>query len=660
MTTFRNCRAFWLLLLAFSTVCLSALTCDVEVQPVVDEARPEPLFDLAAVSEPEGFFDYPFPSDARLTAAGAPALTTFYEPVGTTLLLEVRRAVERDIRGFSPLAGVYFRFSAPLDEGSLPGTIDESVAEGATAFLVDVDPDSPQRGRRWPAEVTFYPDGGRYWRPDTLVVRPPLAMPLRPATRYAAVVTREVRGLEEREPLESASFAELLVDDAPSGRETEWESLRPLTLLAGEEGWLDDVLMASGFTTADHIGDMRRLREWVYDNVEEPRASDWVLAEEPDEEVGYALYEGRFEMMDFLSGEPPYDGRDDGVILFDEEGMPLPGRMVSVRFALTVPLGTAPRDGWPLAVYSHGAGGSYRSFDDDEGIWAAEVGVAMLSMDNPMNGERDPEGGDFVQYLTDLAMQNMNVGAGRDMYRHGIVDQVQLARLATGDFAVPAGQSHTGEPIAFDTEHFAFTSHSMGSQIGTMLVGVEPLFDSAFFSEGGGGAAAAFLLRKSNDLDLEAIVALALGVDLDREPLNADHPVVGLLLQTLLDPGDPLNYAYGAIREPVGEPVHILMTEGLEDDQTIPTTIEALSAAYGLPIVEPVAQESEAHDLWGIESVSSPVSSNVDVGPNPVTGGVMQFPGHGHYAFYRSETAQDAFRAWLASAADGAPIIEFD
>lgn len=636
--------------------CVLSTSCGLE--PATPSSGPMPIFDLAETAAPEGFYDYPVPSDVRLTDTGAPDISGFYEPTGTTLIWSLCDAVERDIRGFSPLAGAYFRFSEPLDPTGLPASSEESMAPGAAVFLIDIDASSPHRGERWPAEVSFHEDGGRYWRPNTLVVRPPLAMPLRPATRYAAVVTTAVRGSDgETPPVPEPAFADLLGDAAPAGREDEWTTYRDLARWAEDEGVTDGILVATVFTTADHLGDMRRLRAWVHENVEAPRATDWELVQQPDGTSGPAVYMGRFEMMDFLAGEPPYTAQGDGVILFEPDGSPRTGRMVSVRFALTVPAGDPPPGGWPLALYAHGAGGSCRSFLDDEGIWAAEVGVAMISMDNPMNGERDPAGGDFVETLIALALQHMNVGAGRDMYRHGIADQVQLARLATGGLTVPAEVSHTGTAIAFDTGHLAFVSHSMGSQIGAMLIAVEPDIRSAFLSEGGGGAAAAFLLRKSNGIDIEGGVALALGVDLDREPLDADHPVIGLLLQTLLDPGDPLDYALGAIREPAGEPVHVLMTEGLEDDQTIPVTIESLAAAYGLPIVEPVAHESAAHALWGIAPTGLPATGNVDVGPSPVTGGVLQFPGHGHYALYENDDAQRWYRGWLESAAAGTPTI---
>jgi hypothetical protein len=625
--------------------------------PPVPDDHPTPIYDLGATTKREGFYDHPFPSDVRRTLDGAPDLSTFYDPVGTPLLPGLRDAVERDIRGFSPISGVYFRFSMPLDPLSLPASVEESLDENSSVFLVDVDPTSPERGRHHPVEVAFYEHGGRYWRPNMLVIRPPLTMPLRPATRYAAVVTRAVRGLDGEIPAESDAFVALLTSDAPADRQDEWEVMRFLVELPDEEEITEEPLVASVFTTADHLGDMRRLRQWIHDHVPEPEATGWEVLREPDAEANLVVYAGRFEMMDFLAGEPPYATAGEGIIRFDEDRQPLPGQMVSVRFALSVPLGDPPPGGWPLALYSHGAGGNFTSFIEPEGRWAARAGVAMLSMDNPMNGERNPDGSSFVDYLVELAVEYMNVAAGRDMYRHGVADQVQLARLALGDLAVPAEVSHTGGGIDFDPTHLAFTSHSMGSQIGTILVAVEPTIESAFFSEGGGGAAAAFLLRKTDDLDLEAMVALALGVDIDREPLSGDHPVVGLLMQTLLDPADPLNYALGAIREPAGAPIHILMTEGLEDDQTIPVTIEALSAAYGLPLIEPVVQVSQAHLLWGLETAEPPARNNVDVGPRRVTGGVIQFGGQGHYALYNSERAHQLFIDWLESAVAGTPVI---
>ena len=624
---------------------------EVDGDGVVAPARP--LQDLGAITEPGGFYDHPYPSDLRLTAEGAPDLTNFYEPTPSSLLAQLRADVARDIRRFSPSAGVYLRFTAPLDPGSLPADVAASLEPSASVYLVDVDPASEGRGERWPAEVTYYAAGGRYYRPDMVVVRPPFGQPLRPATTYAAVVTSAVRSADGQAIERAERLSELLEGPVPEGREAELAVLHPLLSLADEgEVELARVMAATVFTTSDDVGDMRRLRQWVYDELPAPEVRGWERLSEPG---SFALYRASFDLTEFLAGEPPYFVPGDGVILFDEERRPIPARVLEVRFTLTVPPGEPPPGGWPTALYAHGAGGSASGFVDDEGTWAAGVGVAMLSIDNPMHGDRNPEGGSFVDYLVDLATTNLV--AGRDMYRHGIVDQVQLARLVCGGLEVPAEVSHSGAPIGLSCDELMFVGHSMGSQIGTMVVAVEPLIRSAFISEGGGGAAAGLVLRKANGVDIEALVALVLGIDLEREPLSADHPVVGLVIQTLLDPADPLSYAYGAIREPWDRPVSIVMTEGLEDDQTLPPTIEALAAAFGLPVVEPVAQPSVAHALWGIESMAPPLVDNVILGPEPVTGGLLQFAGQGHYALYREELAQQWYRGWLESAATGQPTI---
>lgn len=613
-----------------------------------------PVYDLESARS-GAFFDAPYPSDARLTTAGAPDLVGFYPPHHTSLIDGFITEIARDIRGFSSSGGIYFRFTSALDPGSLPPDTAASIASDASVYIVDVDPESADSGRRWPAEVTFYEEGGRYYQPNTLVIRPPLGMPLRGGGVYAAVVTTAIRGAEDQSPLREPAFDALLESTAPAEREDEWLALQPLVELLRDREELETLLIGTVFTVGDPLAEMVRARDWILSNTATPVASRWELLAEPNFLEPFATYRGTFALNEFLSGEPPYREPGEGVIFFDEAGEPLLSRTVDVRFVLTVPAGEPPSGGWPLALYSHGAGGDATSFIEPEAAWAAEVGVAMISMDNPMNGERDPEGGSFVDYLVELAMTN--VPAGRDMYRHGILDQLQLLRLVRGDFNVPDAISHSEEAIHFDRSRVQFTSHSMGSQIGTMFVAVEPGIHAAFFSAGGGSASTSFLLRKANDIDIEAVVALLLGVDLEEEPLGLDHPVVGLLIQTLLDPADPLCYAYGAIREAGDAPLSILMTEGLLDDQTTPPTVEALSAAFGLPIVEPMWRESAAHTIWGLDTVTAPLRDNIELADVPVTGGVMQVPEQGHYSLYRDENAQLRFRAWLESAASGTPVI---
>jgi len=620
------------------------------------ETGPHALFNFAALASREGFYDYPFPSDARLTPDGAPDVSRFYAPDNLPLLPDVVLAIHRDVRGFSPNSGAWFRFSEPLDPDSLPATPDDARAEDATAWIVDIDPDSPFRGRRYPLIAHYRATAGRSWLPDTLALQPVLGYPLRPGTLHAAVVSRRVTTLSGASLVAPQAFLDLLGDTPPPGREVEWTALRPAVEFIGADAMRSDVAVATAFRTADPAAEMQHLRTWIYENLRPAETKNWTVYRDRTND-GYIAYEASFAASDFFSGQYPYLEVGEGIIELDADGAPRNVNRVLFRLTLTVPTGQPPEKGWPLAIYAHGTGGDSRGFLTPSGRDAASEGVAMICIDQPVHGARNPGNGSEVDYLLQIALEN--TVAGRDLFRHAIPDLVQLVRLIKqDDFVVPPSVSRTGQPIRFDTTHLAFVGHSQGSQAGAMFIGVEPEIESAFLSEGGGGASAAFLLRKANGVDIEQLVALSLGIDLATEPMRAFHPVVGVLIQPMLDSADPLNYATAAIREPLNDrPKHIVMTEGLEDDLTIPLTIEALAAAYGLPIVEPVHQTSAVHDLYDLGPVALPAENNVDLGPVPVTGGLLQFPGQGHYPLFNVRTARFWYKRWIRSAADGQPVI---
>ncbi len=629
-------------------------------EPDADEPPevPSALLDLDGIDEPEGFYDFPFPSDLRLRPEGAPDVSNIFRPDDAPLTDLLIDSIHRDNRGFSPLSGIYFRFNAPLDARGLSTDPAASLEAEAAFYVVNVDPGSPTRGERMPVSFHYQAQAGRFWRPSTLVLMPLMGRPLRPGTRYAAVVRRGLMtegGLEPFEP--PAALVAALSDAPPAEASALRENLAPLIDLMGIEAARAEVLTATVFTTSDPALDMLRLRDWMLENLAPPQVEGWHEApEHAQEREGFKVYEGNYEGLEFFSGEPPYRRMGEGVIALDAEGAPASSRPMTFRVTMTVPIGDAPEGGWPLAIYGHGSGGDSRNFILPEGERAAEEGVAMISIDHPMHGVRGEV--DFVTYLVNLALSNP--AAGREMYRHAVPDFVQLASAVQAEgFGIPAEASHTGEPIGFDARALPFVGHSQGSQAGALLAGVEVRMGSFFLSAVGGGVATAFLLRKANGLDIERLVALAMGIDLAVEPLGAFHPLLGLLIQPLFDGADPLHYAHLALREPRGgaRAAHLFMTEGLEDDKTIPVTIEALAAAFGLPIIEPVEQPSAIHDLLGIAPQALPLHQNVEVGSEPVTGGLFQFAGQGHSAFYRVPQASVWYQEWLRTSLTGAPTV---
>ena len=94
-----------------------------------------------------------------------------------------------------------------------------------------------------------------------------------------------------------------------------------------------------------------------------------------------------------------------------------------------------------------------------------------------------------------------------------------------------------------------------------------------------------------------------------------------------------------------------MLTEGLLDEQTPSRTSEALGAVAGLPILDPVAHVSTAHDLMGLEFQSMPTSSNLtDWAGDPITGGLAQYAERDHFAVFDSNSAAKLVYDFLASA----------
>src|SRR4051812_2443747 len=98
--------------------------------------------------EGKGFFDHPFPSDLRKDAAGAIVFKGFPNPQGLPLLARCVTAGGGLLKGFSTAAAAALRFEGPLDPQSLPADPTASLANDSSVQIVDVDPTSPDHGKR--------------------------------------------------------------------------------------------------------------------------------------------------------------------------------------------------------------------------------------------------------------------------------------------------------------------------------------------------------------------------------------------------------------------------------------------------------------------------------------------------------------------------------
>lgn len=587
---------------------------------------PTVVFDLEG-----GFFDAPYPSDLRTDAEGRPDLTGF--PSRRGLLDDAATVVESERPGFSTITGVYFRFSAPVELSLLPDPAARR-DESSPIWLVDVDPDSRTRGTRLPAYATYYEEQTTVWPGNTLVVRPVPGLHLAPGRRYAVALRSSLS-----DAIEPSPAFEALKTDASGEVGAHYDALFGALEDAGLPR--DEVLNATMFTTVDAVDELDRARDFIMSQPL-PTVRDWRLVSVRGDEL---RAEATFDTYELLEGEPPYEEFGSGNLAFGPDGMPSTVNRRAVRIGVSVPTSDVPAGGFPTVVYGHGTGGDNRSQFGREGAALAEIGVAMVGLEAVLHGDRSPG---------ELQVENliaMNPVAAREVVRQTVLDMILVFRLlAEGAIEVPA-ELNDGTPVALSGDPAMYMGHSQGSQEAGLLLAAEPSIEAAFLSAGGAGGTITIVER---ELTPGTRISCLIG-SLIREPcevMTEDHPAITLIIQPILEPADPLQFAHRFIRErPMGwRPLNVGLTEGLNDSFTPPRAIEALAVAIGLPIVEPVAQMSDPFQIANLPPISAPVTENLLTPQGAaVTGGLMQFPDDGHFAIYDNDDARNRYVQFFRS-----------
>jgi hypothetical protein len=395
---------------------------------------------------------------------------------------------------------------------------------------------------------------------------------------------------------------------------------------------------------------MDTAREYIH-SVPLPEVRNWARDVVRPSEVRFTA---ELDVYELLEGEPPFTTFGSGRIVFGPDGQPTAMVRRTVRIGLTVPTAAPPEGGYPVVLYGHGTGGDHRTHFGDEGTQLAGVGAATLGFEAALHGNRVPGGLDVETLILS------NPVATREVVRQTVVDQMLIYRMiAAGSFDVPAAVAGADAPIQLARGPVLYMGHSQGSQEAGVLLGVEPTVQAAFLSAGGGGGILSIIHRPFNGQPIVCTVAPL--VEEECPDMGPDHPLLTLLVQPLLDPADPLSFAHRFVRERPADwtPLSIAMTEGTEDEHTPPETIEALAAAIGLPMIEPVVQRLDPLRIARIPQQAPPVSRNVTLpGGASVTGGLMQWEGADHFVIYSDRDAErryvEFFRSMLA---DGVPTI---
>ncbi|MEW5848730.1 MAG: hypothetical protein AB2A00_07940 [Myxococcota bacterium] len=616
----------WLLLVG--TACTGSNT----LPPV--EARA--AFSVAANPVNRPFLDIPWPCDLDTLPDGRRDMRSFPNPTGASTLDQYRGEAEKG-RGWGLNGTIYLSFTGPL--GSLV-TPAETLAQDAPVQLVDVDPDSPEKGARIPIRLKLQEQETQFLPPNTLMVLPVLGFPLRPATTYALVVTSAQKAKNGGRLAPSADLEVLLKNETPSdSRLTHAHAaFAPLRENASSVGLaLSNIAHATVFTTSDPLPELDRARAAVI--AQAPYFVDgWTRPADHDSHRWYRLYEGFIELPQFQKGTPPfttYDGATGGFEL-DENGVPRVQRTERVRFSLSVPRDPPPPGGYPLVVIAHGTGGNFRSMvgdgAGDEANWLAIDGFAAIGISQPLHETREGYQSGQEEILT---FNFLNPRAGVDNWRQSALESMALMHSISA-LSVPANVAADGEEITFDVDKHLFFGHSQGGITGALMTGVETDLDVAVLSGTGGGFAES-LLEKTEPLVIANAVRLLLSLP-DEEPLDEYHPALAVM-QMLADPLEPLNAARRYF-VPGRKAPNVLIFSGLQDKHTPPRTHGPLAAAAAIPLILPEGAPVEALQLRQLSALPSPVRHNLSLSEGRTATAVLaQFPNDDHFAVYRNPTA---------------------
>jgi hypothetical protein len=544
---------------------------------------------------------------------------------------------------------------ATIDPTSLPARETDCVADGSSVFLVDLAATDPMAARV-PCRAEYHDDRryGSITRP-LLAVGPARGVVLDEAHAYAAVVTARVKTTSGKNIQASDAFvaasagtgfwgdrvrsAQKLLGKALDGtsivgiapytthtRARELYDLRasldaePIPKLAWDAKSTAPMGNAC-FAKAPAVGFTATLDDWLgvvdpknklKDGSDDPSNELPVRAHDKIASFATAVFDASYYLLEMPGG---YMTIDDATFARDATGkiVPSPTRpkqKIWVTFA--VPDVPMPAGGYPAVIVQHGMGSS-RSYLLDLMNEITRGGYIAVAIDSLTFGARalDPEAQkdlhtafeDKAKYKgpdglsdspptvpLDLFGQLANLGAFRDQLRQAAIDTAQLVRVIRNnpDLSVLATSATIPK---IDPERVGYFGESLGSIEGEVACAIEPNLKAWFFSVGGGGI---ILEAASHAPGLGAYVGPFAGIEWSflRDRFTETHLLVNLI-QTILEPADPLTYAPDLVKSPRaagGKPPvrrNVALLEVIWDELVANEAGEAFARAAGLGLATP-------------------------------------------------------------------------
>lgn len=624
-------------------------------------------FDIEAdFTSPDHFYDFPYPSDLRLSPTGGPIASGFPNP-GSNELVGGLLKIVGDRAGFPVISVAYFQFSAPIPAEDPDTTI--AADPSSPILLVDVDPSSNERGKLFPTVAVNMPMDN-YTGANVLGVAPRPGIVMKPKRQYAFVVRRELKDQNGALLGVAPTLGNLASGGTPSSAhgpaaktsfDPLWDTLKQIKIDP------TDVAAATVFTTGDVVQDLADLSLKLSQKY--PTTIQNLSINPNGGSTNSRMCEivGNISLPQFQAGTPPFD--TDGLFVPGSDGLPVVQRMETVPLAITLPTGQPmPADGYPLLLYLHGSGG-VSTAAIDRGTWRptnnpadcapgappdvwngvtgcntpqqgpayviAPFGVATAASALPVNPERLP-GAEDTAYLN-----FNNLSAFRDTFRQGVIEQrIYLDALTnlTIDPAVVASCTGLSLPAGataykFDLKNLVVQGQSMGGMYTNLISAVEPRV-KASVPTGGGGYWSYFILKTTLIDGLPGKVSLLIGTP--GTQLSFMHPALQVF-ETAIEWIDPIVFAPRVSLRPLtgSNPRPIYEPAGLGDSYFPTETYNAMALAYGHPqvgnAVWPTMQDAlSLEGLGGILPLPQTQNLTSSTGAK-YTGGLLQYQGDGIY-----------------------------
>jgi hypothetical protein len=570
------------------------------------------------------FFRLPFPNDAR-KKAGHVDLSGFPTPgsdvLGYDLVDRWARYVEETQTGFSAYSTMIMRFSGTPDFNSLK--------QAGVIRLVDVTTggSGDDVGFGWGASS----ERTSYVCANAVVARPAPGQPLVPGHTYALILTNGAKAPGGVAIEVSTDLKSLLGAADPGAPLSEaWTAYAPLRTWAGKKSFdLATLVNAAVFTVGNHRDIVSKLATAV---TAAPAAttSGWVkcggtaISPCPQAEGARACGapSAAFDELHALvtlptwqKGSIPY-APSDGDVVLDGSGNPTTQGSTQVCLALTIPKNaTMPPAGWPLAIYAHDTGGSFRShiIDGVSARFSAADGgaakIAVLGIDQVSHGTRR---GTSMARPEALWYATSNPRALRGNALQAAADILALVHLAP-TFKLDASASPTSAEIRFGD--VVLVGHGQGATAVALAGPVAPVKAVVV-----GGMGASFLdrvLLSKNPVDLVDVAPTVLG----EITLTSGHPVLSMF-QNAIDPADPLDHAALLVAAPPTAAKHTFEIYGRDDSFTPGPLQSNYATAAGLGIASPPPSVGSPDDL-GMPILPTPAGGNYS--NNTITAIVRQY-----------------------------------